>query len=101
VADVSQIRYVPPLLMRFNATSLEPDTDPKRRHLSYAEPVAFALVGDSGNDYVCTFAPEVGLRIYDANDLTTMVGYAVAAELMTYRDSHYRPMPAHMAFVPR
>ena len=101
VADVSQIRYVPPLLMRFNATSLEPDTDPKRRHLSYAEPVAFAVVGDSGNDYVCTFAPDVGLRIYDANDLTTMVGYAVAPELMTYRDSHYRPMPAHMAFVPR
>jgi hypothetical protein len=99
VADVSQIRYVPPLLMRFNASSLEPDTDSKRRHLSYAEPVALAVVGDSGSDYVCTFAPDVGLRIYSADDLTTMVGYAVAAELMTYRDSHYRPMPAHMAFV--
>ena len=29
------------------------------------------------------------------------IGHAVAGELMTYRDSHYRPMPAHMAFVPR
>jgi hypothetical protein len=99
VADVSQIRYVPPLLMRFDATRLEPDID-KRRHLSYAEPVAFTLVNGGASDYVCTFAPEVGLRIYEANDLTTMVAYAVAADLMTYGDTHYRPMPAHMQFIP-
>jgi hypothetical protein len=101
VADVSQIRYVPPLLMRFDAAGLTPDTDPKRRHLSYAESPAFTLVGDSGGDFVCTFAPEVGLRIYNADDLTTMVAYGVAAELMTYRDTHFRPAPAHMQFVPR
>ncbi len=101
VADLTQIRYVPPLLMRFDATSLEPDTDPKRRHLSYAEPVAFTVVGDGGSDFVCTFAPDVGLRIYDADDLTTAVAYAVAGELMTYGDTHFRPMPAHMQFVHR
>ena len=101
VADVSRIRYVPPLLMRFEAAHLEPDRDPKRRHLSYAEPIAFAFVGGGGSGYVCTFAPDVGLRIYDADDLTTMVAYAVAGELMTYADTHYRPTPAHMQFVPR
>lgn len=101
VADVSQIRYVPPLLMRFDAARLEPDYDAKRRHLSYAEPVAFTLIEGSGADFICTFSPDVGLRIYDSDDLTTMVGYAVAADLMTYRDTHYRPMPAHMQFIPR
>jgi hypothetical protein len=102
VADVHKIAYIPPVLMRLNADTLEPDTDPRRRHLSYAEPVAFTLVpGDDGVGFVCTFSPEFGLRIYSADDLTTMVGHAVAAELMTYRDTHYRPMPAHMAFVPR
>lgn len=100
VADVSDIRYVPPLVMRFDACTMQPDTDSKRRHLSYAEPVAMAVVGNRGRDYVCTFSPEFGLRIYDADDLTTMVGYGVSAELMTYRDSHYRPMPAHMVFAP-
>lgn len=102
VADVSTIAYVPPLLMRMHAGTLEPDTDPRRRHLSYAEPVAFAVVpGTAGVDTVCTFSPEFGLRIYRADDLTTMLGHAVAGELMTYRDTHYRPMPAHMMFVPR
>jgi hypothetical protein len=101
VPDLSQIRYVPPLLMRFDSTRLEPDTDPKRRHLSYAESVAFTVVGSGGLDYICTFAPDVGLRIYDADDLSRTVGYALAAELMTYRDTHFRPMPAHMQFVPR
>jgi hypothetical protein len=102
VANVNEVAYVPPLLMRMNAKTLIPDTDPRRRHLSYAEPVAFALVpGGDGLDFVCTFSPEFGLRIYGEDDLTTMVGHAVAGELMTYRDSHYRPMPAHMAFIPR
>jgi hypothetical protein len=101
VADVSQIRHVPPLLMRFDAGRLRPDIDPKRRHLSYAESIAFTLVPGEKTDYICTFAPEVGLRIYDADDLTTMVAYGVAAELMTYRETHFRPVPAHMQFVPR
>lgn len=99
VADLTQIRYVPPLLMRFDAARLEPDTDSKRRHLSYAESIAFTVVGNGGSDYVCTFSPDVGLRIYDADDLSTAVGYALSAELMTYRDTHFRPMPAHMQFV--
>ena len=99
VADVSKIGYVPPLLMRLDAKTLEPDFD-SRRHLSYAEPVAFTVIpGDDQLDYVCTFSPEFGLRIYRADDLATMVGYAVGAELMTYRDTHYRPIPAHMEFV--
>ena len=101
VADVSQIRYVPPVLMRFDAGDLVPDIDPKRRHLSYAESIAFTVVEGKATDYVCTFAPEVGLRIYNADDLATMVSYGVAAELMTYRDTHFRPTPAHMQFVPR
>jgi hypothetical protein len=99
VADLSQIRYVPPLLMRFDAASLEPDIDSKRRHLSYAESIAFTVIKGDRSDYVCTFAPDVGLRIYDADDLTTMIGTALSAELMTYDDTHFRPTPAHMQFV--
>lgn len=100
VADVRQIRYVPPLLIRFDAASLEPDVDSKRRHLSYAESIAFTVIKGNGSDYLCTFAPDVGLRIYHADDLTTMVATALSAELMTYRDTHFRPTPAHMQFVP-
>ena len=99
--DPAAIRHVPPLLMRFVADSLEPDFDPQRRHLSYAEPVAIAVVGDGGTDYVCTFAPEIGLRIYPADDLTRMVCNAVSPSLMNWRDSHFRPEPAHMQFVAR
>src|SRR5262249_22606127 len=101
VADLRQIRYVPPLLMRFDAACLEPDFDSKRRHLSYAESIAFTVVKGDHQDYVCTFAPDVGLRIYHADDLTTMIATALSAELMTYRDTHFRPTPAHMQFVPR
>lgn len=101
VADMSQIRFVPPLLMRFDARTLEPDLDAQRRHLSYAESIACTLVPGENGDYVCTFAPDVGLRIYHADDLTTMVGTALSAELMTYGDTHFRPTPAHMQFVRR
>jgi hypothetical protein len=100
VADVSRIRYVPPLVMRFDAKTLTPDIDAKRRHLSYAESIAFTVVNGGNDDYVCTFAPDVGLRIYQADDLTTMVATALSAELMTYHDTHFRPTPAHMQFVP-
>jgi hypothetical protein len=99
--DPATIRYVPPLLMRFNAETLEPDFNQQRRHLSYAEPVAVAVVGDGMTDYVCTFAPEIGLRIYPADDLTRMVCHAVSPSLMNWRDTHFRPDPAHMQFVPR
>jgi hypothetical protein len=38
--EPSKIRYVPPLLMRFKASTLEVDHDNRRGHLSYAEPIA-------------------------------------------------------------
>jgi hypothetical protein len=99
--DPGGIRHVPPLLMRFVADTLEPDFDRQRRHLSYAEPVAMTVVGDGRADYVCTFAPEVGLRIYPADDLTRMVCQAVSPSLMNWRDTHFRPDPAHMQFAAR
>lgn len=99
--DAATIRYVPPLLMRFRADTLEPDQDPRRRHLSYAEPVAMAVVGDGQSDYVCTFSPEIGLRVYPADDLSRMVCHAVSASLMHWKDTHFRPEPAHMQFVAR
>ena len=101
VADLSKIGYVPPLLMRLDAGSLQPNSDFKRRHLSYAESIAFTVIQGPHTDYVCTFSPDVGLRIYDGNDLSTMVATALSAELMTYRDTHFRPTPAHMQFVRR
>jgi hypothetical protein len=85
--------------MRLDARTLQPDFDGKRRHLSYAESIAFTVVHGDRADYVCTFAPDVGLRIYRSDDLTTMVGTALSAELMTYGDTHFRPTPAHMQFV--
>jgi len=99
--DPASIRYVPPLLMRFKADTLEPDFDPRRGHLSYTESVAIAVVGNGQVDYVLTFAPEIGLRIYPADDLTRMVCHAVSASLMHWKDTHFRPEPAHMQFVPR
>lgn len=96
--DPASIRYVPPLLMRFRADTLEPDFDSKRRHLSYAEPVAMAAVGDETGNYVCTFSPELGLRIYFAEDLSKMICHAICPELMNWQDTHFRPDPAHMQF---
>jgi len=100
VVDERRIRYVPPLLMRFDANTLEPDTDKKRRHLSYAEPIAMTVVGENGRDYVCTFSPEVGVRIYEADNLSAVVCHGVCHELWSWEDSHFRPDPAHMEFVP-
>ena len=97
--DPQAIRYVPPLLMRMRADTLEVDHRPDRRHLSYAEPIAMTVVGGEHGSYVCTFSPEVGLRIYPAEDLSRMVCHAVAPELMNWRDTHFRPDPAHMKFV--
>lgn len=96
-----RIRYVPPLLLRFNADTLEIDFDSKRRHLSYAEPIAMTVVGEGGESYVCTFSPEVGLRIYPADDLSAMVCHAVAPEFMNWQETHFRPDPAHMQFTRR
>jgi hypothetical protein len=101
MVDPATIRYVPPLLMRFRADTLEPDYDPRRRHLSYAESVAITLVGDGKADYVCTFGPELGLRIYPADDLSRMICHAVSPSLMHWKETHFRPEPAHMQFAPR
>jgi hypothetical protein len=97
----SAIRYVPPLLLRFNASTLEVDHDRKRGYLSYAEPIAMTVVGDKTESYVCTFSPEVGLRIYPADDLSAMVCHAVAPEFMNWGETHFRPDPAHMQFTRR
>jgi hypothetical protein len=97
----SAIRYVPPLLLRFNASTLEVDHDRKRGHLSYAEPFAMTVVGNKAESYVCTFSPEIGLRVYPADDLSAMVCHAVAPEFMNWGETHFRPDPAHMKFTPR
>jgi hypothetical protein len=97
----SAIRYVPPLLARFNASTLELDHDRNRGHLSYAEPIAMTVIGNKDECFVCTFSPEVGLRIYPIDDLTAMVCHAVAPEFMNWGETHFRPDPAHMQFTAR
>ena len=101
LVDPTTIRYVPPLLMRFDASTLEPEYDQKRGHLSYSEPVAMTIAGDGKTDYVCTFSPELGLRIYLADDLNRMICQAESPDLLHWQDSHFRPEPAHMQFVHR
>lgn len=95
--------YVPPLLMRLEASTLIPDFGTSRTHLSYAEPVAMCVVGSVSDEdgYVCTFSPELGLRIYRAEDLTTMVGHVTCHPIWHCGDTHFRPEPAHMSFVRR
>lgn len=99
-ADYSAIRFVPPVLMCLNAETLSPDDTLTRRHISYAEPIAFTLVRDDRQECVLTFSPEIGLRVYDADDLTTIVAHATSAQLHSWKDSHFRPDPAHMVHVP-
>lgn len=101
VVDPEKIRYVPPLLMRFDARTLKPAYGKQRDYLSYAEPMAMCVVGAVGSGFVCTFSPEVGLRIYRAEDLSSMMVHAVAANLLHWKDTHFRPDPAHMVFLPR
>jgi len=98
--DPRTIRYVPPLLMRFDARTLRPDRTADGGYLSYAEPVAMTVMGGSGGDYVATFAPESGIRVYHADNLNEVVCQAICHELWSYQDSHFRPDPAHMIFVP-
>lgn len=99
--DPRGVRYVPPLLMRFDASTLKPDDHGDRSHLAYAEPIAMTVAGERDSSYVCTFSPEAGLRIYRAEDLSAMVCHAVAPEFMNWRDSHFRPDPAHLQFTHR
>ena len=101
VVDHQQIRYVPPLLMRLKADTLEPDFDGNRGHLSYAEPVALSVIGNDQEEYVCTFSPETGLRIYLASDLSRMICHAESSALQHWQDDFFRTEPAHMQFVYR
>ena len=59
------------------------------------------VVGEGRGVYVCTFSPEVGLRIYQAEDLSAMVCHAIAPEFMNWGETHFRPDPAHMQFTRR
>ena len=101
VVDHRRIRHVPPLLMRFRASDMTPDYDSRRTYLSYAEPMAFTLAAQYPTEFVCTFSPELGLRIYAADDLSRMVCNAISPRLMNWKDSHFRPDPAHMVFIPQ
>ena len=101
VVDASKIYYVPPALMRLNAQTLEPDLRGSLSHISYAEPIALSVVGSVDDGYACTFSPELGLRVYRAADLSTMVAHVSAHPIWHCGDTHFRPMPAHMEFVRR
>jgi len=96
--DPLKIRYVPPLLMRFDADTLLPQYDKDRTYLSYTEPMAFCIAGNDLHEYVCTFSTETGLRIYRADDLSRVICHAVSPLLMNWKDTHFRPDPAHMVF---
>jgi hypothetical protein len=101
VVDRDIIRSVPPVLIRLDAETLQPDSEGTRSHISYAEPMAMVVAGDGVTDYVCTFSPSVGLRIYLADDLSRMICHAESPSLGHWRDTHFRPEPAHLAFVAR
>jgi hypothetical protein len=99
VVDVRRIRHVPPLLMRFHARDLSPDYDNDRTYLSYTEPIAFAVAGNAPDEFVWTFSPETGLKLYRSHDLSQVVCHAISPYLMNWRDSHFRPDPAHMVYL--
>jgi hypothetical protein len=98
--DPGRVRYVPPLIMRLDARTLQPQTVKGRGHLAYAEPIAFCVVGDCETGYVCTFSPEQGFRVLRAADMNRVVGYAVNHELWQWNETHFRPDPPHMIHVP-
>lgn len=100
VTDAGTAGFVPPALIRFDAETLEPDTDGSRGHIAYAEPMAMTVAGDADRDYVCTFSPEHGLRVYLADDLDRLVFRAESPQLLSWGDAHFRPEPAHISFIP-
>jgi hypothetical protein len=100
VVNVPTAGYVPPALIRFDAQTLELDRDGGRGHVAYAEPMAMTVAGDSEDTYVCTFSPEVGLHVYRADDLERLVFRAESPQLMSWGDTHFRPEPAHISFIP-
>jgi len=99
VVDPETIRNVPPLLMRFDAGRLEPQYENGGAYLTYKEPLAMAVIGDYNQGWVCTFAPEAGLRIYRANDLSRRICTASSPELVQADSAQFRPKPPHMVFV--
>jgi hypothetical protein len=62
--------------------------------------MGMTIVGSSAEGFVITFSPEIGLRIYKAADLSDMICHAYSAELLQWEDSHFRPEPAHLTFIP-
>jgi hypothetical protein len=99
--DARSVYYVPPVLMRLNAKNLELDLRGQLSHISYAEPMAMCVIGSVDDGFVCTFSPELGLRVYRAFDLSVMVAHVTAHPIWHSGDSHFRPAPAHMEFVRR
>ena len=97
--DPTRVRYVPPLIMRLDAQTLEPQRVKGRGHVTYAEPLAMTVIGDCEFGYLCTFSPEQGLRVLCAADMNRVVAYAVNHELWHWNDLHFRPDPPHMVHV--
>ena len=101
VVDANSVYYVPPALIRLGAESMKPDFRESLSHISYAEPIAMCVVGSVENGFVCTFSPELGLRVYRASDLSRMVAHVTAHPIWHFAHTHFRPTPAHMKFVAR
>jgi hypothetical protein len=99
--DPATVYFVPPVLIRLNAERLEPDLRTPLSHISYAEPMAMCVIESADEGYVGTFSPELGLRIYRAADLSHMLAHVSAHPIWHYKDTHFRPAPAHMDFVQR
>lgn len=99
-SNIDEIRLIPSAMMRLDAETLRPDYDTSRTYISYGEPVAMTVVGDRDYGYVCSFSPEEGLKVYRAGDFTQLVCHAISHELLHWEDTHFRPDPAHMVFVP-
>jgi Retinal pigment epithelial membrane protein len=98
--DMSHVRFVPPLIMKLDPNTLRPQRMANRGHLAYSEPLAMTVVGDSEAGFLCTFSPEQGLRILRAGDMNVVEAYATNHELWSCGETHFRPDPPHMTFVP-
>ena len=86
--------------MRLRAHDLQPDIREGRSHIAYTLPSAMAVIGDADSGFMCSFSPEMGLFLTPLNDLSKIVCHAIGHELWTYRDTHFRPEPAHAIHLP-
>lgn len=98
--DMSGVRFVPPLIMRLDPKTMSPQRVANRGHLTYSEPLAMTVVGDTDTGFLCTFSPEQGFRILRAGDMNVIEAYATNHELWSCGETHFRPDPPHMSFVP-